>query len=341
MLAATSAAAQTVLDRSPNLAGSWTGPPGVLHFNFLHRFSASGSPERKVTSTPTFLIGAGLPARVLLGVHYATNSELSPRYPNEWEAFGRVAPLVQGRNAPVDAAAQVGYNFAAGGPDAEVSAARRQGRVRFLGAVRLLTAPEGGREGGVAFAAGTAVRLSRGIAVSGDVATLAERSAGEKVAWSAGISLAIPRTPHTVSLHATNSNNATLQSASRGGGEVRYGFEFTIPLTLSRYFGPRRAPVRPAPRPERTVAPGQGATTVKAEIQDFAFRPRRIEVPVGTTIAFANAGAVEHSVTADGGAFDSESIQPGGSATITFTQPGVFPFHCTPHPFMTGSVVVR
>jgi hypothetical protein len=36
-------------------------------------------------------------------VHYATNSELSPRYPNEWEFFGRVAPLDQARGAPIDA----------------------------------------------------------------------------------------------------------------------------------------------------------------------------------------------------------------------------------------------
>lgn len=338
---ASDAAAQTVLDRSPNLAGTWVGQPGVLHFNFLHRFTASGSPERKVTSTPTFLLAAGLPRRVLLGAHYATNSELSPRYPNEWELFGRVAPLAQGRNAPVDAAVQVGYNFAADGPDAELSAARREGPVRFLGAVRLLAAPDGGREGGVGFALGTVVRLSPAIAISGDVATLAERSAGEKIAWGAGISVAIPRTPHTLSLHATNSNNATLQSASRGGGDVRYGFEFTIPLTLSRYFGPRRTPTAPAERPERGVAPEPGAATVRAEIQDFAFSPRRLVVPAGATISFTNAGAVEHSVTVDGGGFDSGSIQPGGTAAITFTTPGVYPFHCTPHPFMTGSVEVR
>ncbi len=205
----------------------------------------------------------------------------------------------------------------------------------------MLSAPDGGREGGVGFALGTVVRIGRAIAISGDVATLAERSAGEKVAWGAGISLAIPRTPHTFSLHATNGNNATLQSASRGGSEVRYGFEFTIPLTLSRYFGPRRTAAAPAERPERGVAPQPGAATVRAEIQDFAFGPRHLVVQAGTTIAFTNSGAVEHSVTADSGGFDSRSIQPGGTAAITFTTPGVYPFHCTPHPFMSGSVEVR
>src|ERR687893_167598 len=102
------ASAQTVLDRTPNLAGAWVGAAGVLHFNFLHRFSISSAPERKVTSTPTFLLAAGLPGRTLLGVHYATNSELSPRYPNEWELFGRFGPVQQGLGSPVDVAGQVG-----------------------------------------------------------------------------------------------------------------------------------------------------------------------------------------------------------------------------------------
>jgi plastocyanin len=331
---ASPATAQTVLDRSPNIAGAWVGPPGVLHFNFLHRFAAADAPERKVTSTPTFLLAAGLPGRVLVGTHYATNSELSPRYPNEWELFARAAPLAQERNAPVDVSGQLGYNLAADGPDAEVAAARRQGPARFLAAVRLLSSPDDGGEGGAAFALGTVVRLSRAIALSGDVATLADRGPGDKVAWSAGINLAIPRTPHTVSLHATNANNATLQSSSRGGEEVRYGFEFTIPLTLSRYFGRSRAPTAPS-----TPAPGTSA--VRAEIQDFVFRPGRLEVAAGTTVVFTNGGGVEHSVTADGGSFDSGLIQPGGRGAITLEKPGVYRFHCTPHPFMTGSIVVR
>ncbi|HWN20195.1 MAG TPA: hypothetical protein VNO19_14885, partial [Gemmatimonadales bacterium] len=43
------AGAQSALDRTPNVAGGWVGNPGVLHFNFLHRFSISSAPERKVT----------------------------------------------------------------------------------------------------------------------------------------------------------------------------------------------------------------------------------------------------------------------------------------------------
>jgi plastocyanin len=339
------ASAQTVLDRTPNLSGAWVGPPGVLHFNFLHRFSISSAPERKVSSAPTFLLAAGLPARTLLGVHYATNSELSPSYPNEWELFGRYAPLDQELGAPIDASAQVGYNLAAEGLDAEAAVARRQGPVRLLGAFRLLAEP--GESGGsdVAVAGGVAIRLRRGIALSGDVASLTDRGPGEEVAWAVGVSLAIPHTPHTLSLHATNTNNATLQSSSRGTSETRYGFEFTIPVTLSRYFGGRRAAPDTARQPSTPETmrqpPAGGRDSIAAVVQDFMFRPARLEVAAGTTVVWTNGGQVLHTVTAQDGSFDSGPIEAGERRSITFSRPGTFSFHCTPHPFMRGEVVVR
>jgi plastocyanin len=339
--------AQTVLDRTPNLAGAWVGSPGVLHFNFVHRFSISSAPERKVTSTPTFLLAGGFPARTLLGVHYATNSELSPRYPNEWEFFGRVAPLDQESGAPIDASAQVGYNLSAEGFDGEAAVARRQGRLRVLAALRVLADP--GENGGadVALASGVVIRLTRHVTVSADVASLTERAPGEKVAWGAGLNLAIPRTPHTLSLHATNTNNATLQSSSRGTDKTRYGFEFTIPVTLSRYFGgggPRPAPGAPPPQPaqERGVdTTAGGRKSISAGIQDFLFRPARLDIPAGTTIVWTNNGQVVHTVSAQDGSFESGPIEPGVQRSITFSRPGTFAFHCTPHPFMRGVIVVR
>jgi plastocyanin len=340
------AGAQTVLERTPNLTGGWVGASGVLHFNFLHRFSISSAPERKVTSTPAFLLAAGLPARTLLGLHYATNSELSPRYPNEWEFFGRVAPFTQELGAPIDASAQVGYNLAAQGFDGEASVARRQGPVRVLAALRVLAdpGPDGGAD--VALASGAAIRLTRHLGVSADLATLTKRGPGEEVAWSAGLNLAIPRTPHTLSLHATNANNATLQSSSRGTGQTRYGFEFTIPVTLSRYFGggdPEpgpRAATPPTQEPEAQAAAG-GRDTVTATVQDFLFQPGRLEIAAGTTIVWSNNGQVMHTVSAEDGSFDSGPIEPGERRGLTFSRAGTFPFHCTPHPFMRGVIEVR
>jgi plastocyanin len=330
--------AQDVLDRAPDLAGGWVSRPGLVHFNFLHRFTSSAAPERKVTSAPTFLLAAGLPGRLLAGVHYATNSELTPDFPNEWEFFGRFGALRQAEGAPFDLAVQGGYNLASDGPDAELSAARRQGPVRALAAIRVLSplADEDGAH--VALAGGVAIRLTRDIALAGDVGTLTERRSGEDAAWGVALQLGIPPSPHTFSLQAGNTSTATLQGASRGTGRTRYGFEFTIPVTLARYFGGHRPPVAVV----AAAAPAAAATgdTVNVTIEAYAFRPNRVVVPRGTPVRFTNRDRLAHTVTENGGGLDSGEIPPGQSRTLVFDQPGPHPFHCTPHPFMTGTVEV-
>ncbi|HET7458791.1 MAG TPA: hypothetical protein VFJ74_14175, partial [Gemmatimonadaceae bacterium] len=252
------ASGQSLLDRPPNMSGAWTGAPGTLYFHFVHRFSSSGAPERKVTSVPTFLVAAGLPKHLLVGVNYSTNSTLSPRFPNEWELLGRWTPVAEDYGAPLDLGGQVDYNNAARGPDAELSAARHVGPVRLLVAGRALTNPaDTGSAMRYAVAGGAVVRLGTYLSLTGDVASMTRRETGERVAWSAGVHFAIPLTPHTVSIQATNTLVTTLQGASRGAKDVRYGFEFTIPLTLRRYFGRRATPApvaASAPATKDTVA---------------------------------------------------------------------------------------
>ena len=75
------AEAQSLLDRSPNLSGDWVGAPGTLYFHFVHRFTVSDAPQRKVSNVPTFLVAAGLPKRLLAGFNYSTNSTLAPNFP--------------------------------------------------------------------------------------------------------------------------------------------------------------------------------------------------------------------------------------------------------------------
>src|SRR5688572_8870064 len=112
-------AAQSVLQRTPNLGGGWEGSHGTLFFNFLHRFNNTGVPSRKVVNRPTFLLGAGLPGNLLLAANYATNSDVVSSYPNEWEFLLRSLPLKQFTGFPVDVSAQVGYNLAAQSVDGE------------------------------------------------------------------------------------------------------------------------------------------------------------------------------------------------------------------------------
>lgn len=339
LAAAGAAQAQSLLTRSPNISGAWTAPSGVVQFNFLHRFVRSDPPERKITSFPTFIVGIGLPANSTAGFVYSTNSTLVPRYPNEWEFFGRVRPVSAVRGAPVDAGVQLGYNLASRGVDGEVSVGRQVGRVGVTAVARLLSRPDTtGSQ--AAFGGGAIVRLSRYIAIAGDAVGLTSRDAarGERrVAWSAGVHLAIPSSPHTLSLQATNTNTATLQGASRGTRQTRYGFEFTIPITLARYFGhrqPARAPT------DTSTSPAVGAVT-RAGMRDLAFTPAQVYVLAGGTVEWTNHDQVQHSVVATDGTFDSGLIDPGATWRHTFTTPGRYAYSCTPHPFMRGVVVVR
>ena len=131
-------ASQSALERPPNLTGGWVAPLGTVQFDFVHRFEARPAPERKVTNFPSFVFAGGLPAHTTVGVFYSTNSTLVPRYPNEWEFFGRVAPLRQADGKPLDLGVEGGYNLAAKGLVGELSLARRAGRVRLLAVVAAL-----------------------------------------------------------------------------------------------------------------------------------------------------------------------------------------------------------
>jgi plastocyanin len=321
------ACGQSVLERPPNLSGGWLGAPGTLQFNFIHRFGVGDAPLRKVTNSPTFLLAYQLPVPLLIGFNYATSSDIAAAFPNEWEFFARYARS--------GVALQGGYNQAATSFDAELTAARAAGPLRVMAIGRLLSNGYKSDTARYAVGGGATLRLHRWVALAGDVTTLLDKRPGEKVAWGAGLQLAIPYSPHTLSLQVTNTNTATLQGESRGIDRVRGGFEFTIPFTLSRYFGGR----------QRAAAGGTGAAitanVADAEIRAMKFTQDRIEVAPGTTIRWTNNDQLQHSVTANDGSFDSGLINPGGTWTHTFAQPGEYAFHCTPHPFMKGVIVVR
>jgi plastocyanin len=332
-LAARPALAQSLLDRSPNLSGLWVPRGGVVQFNFLHRFSRSPAPARKVTGFPAFTLATGLPAHTAVGFVYATNSAIVAGYPNEWEFFARGSVLSESNGAPADLGVQVGYNLASDGFDGELALARALGRARLLGVVRALTAIDDG-DMDLAAGGGASVRLTSHIALAGDAVALLGSLAGEeRVAWSAGLHLAIPGSPHTLSLHASNAAAGSLQGASRGGDATRFGFEFTVPLTLARYFG-RRAPVTS----EATVLAGD---TVRVSIAGLKFAPDAIEIAPGTTVVWRNDDPIDHTVTAAGGGFDSGLIRPGTTWARTFARAGTFDYACQPHPVMRGRVVVR
>lgn len=76
-------------------------------------------------------------------------------------------------------------------------------------------------------------------------------------------------------------------------------------------------------------------------IQDMVFTPGTVTVSVNTSIKWTNKDNVVNTVTSDNGLFDSGNIAVGGTWSQTFITRGAFPYHCTPHPAMTATVVVN
>ena len=99
--------------------------------------------------------------------------------------------------------------------------------------------------------------------------------------------------------------------------------------------------VRPnAPLSEQAAAPHAGGTTAVA-IEAFAFSPATVTVQAGQPVTWENHDPAEHTVTAEGGSFDSGAMAQGASFETTFDSPGEHHYLCALHPGMKGTVVVE
>ena len=106
------------------------------------------------------------------------------------------------------------------------------------------------------------------------------------------------------------------------------------------------SPTEPSPVPSPMPAPGgpSSAVTIPAGAESLgnrAYRPTELNVAVGTTVTWMNMDSVSHTSTSDVTGWNSRSIAPGGQFTFAFQTAGTFPYHCTIHPGMVGTVVVR
>jgi plastocyanin len=81
--------------------------------------------------------------------------------------------------------------------------------------------------------------------------------------------------------------------------------------------------------------------TIVAENGSNSFSPNPDTVTVGQTVSWHNAAGTTHTATANGGTFNTGNIGNGStSAPIAMGAPGSFPYHCSIHPSMTGTLVV-
>ncbi len=89
------------------------------------------------------------------------------------------------------------------------------------------------------------------------------------------------------------------------------------------------------------TCPAGGTTDVA--IDNFAYSPASVSVPVNTVVKWSNLDSSTHTVTSTtapaGGSFDAQ-VNPGASVCLNFTAAGTYNYHCSIHPSMTGTVTV-
>jgi plastocyanin len=58
-------------------------------------------------------------------------------------------------------------------------------------------------------------------------------------------------------------------------------------------------------------------------------------------VTWTNNDSTSHTSTANGGAWNSPVIPPGGHFSMTFSSAGTFQYHCSIHPGMMGTVTAQ
>src|SRR2546425_8342878 len=167
--------AQSLLYRPANLGGTWVVDPGVVQFNFVHRFYVAPGPSHTVVNDPTFTFATGIARNVAVGAQFATHSFIIEGFTgsqssNETQLFARWRAWggpegSEGFHVSVTPA----YNFLAKSGDGELGADWTKGALTLEGAARIAGKPLGQSSARAAFGGGFVARVNRYVPLSADV----------------------------------------------------------------------------------------------------------------------------------------------------------------------------
>jgi plastocyanin len=337
---------QSLTRRTPNIYGAWVTSPWNLFFAFNHRFRIIGDEnlgdifgDAFLKNSPTFNLALGLWSPLMAGVLYSSEPAIvNGTKGNEWFPYLKWAPL---RRDHWSVSLLGGYNSQAESADGVLAGQLDVGGFEFLGEVRGFSDALHTGEGGLALAGGLSFRVTAYIALSADVGGfVAGPDTG--VAWSGGIALGIPFTPHTFSLQVSNAiattpQQASFNSAVTRGSDLVWGFEFTVPFSgfarWGRLFDPRQTQAADDGRTPARVA--------EVDIKRHAFQGETVLVPEDGLVRWVNRDPVSHTVVGIGAEWKSPVIAPGETYTIRVERPGRYEYRCSLHDHESGFVLVE
>ncbi len=82
-------------------------------------------------------------------------------------------------------------------------------------------------------------------------------------------------------------------------------------------------------------------TTAEVKVDNFSFGPATLTVGVGTTVTWTNRDDIPHTIVSTEKVFKSKVLDTDEKFSFTFDKAGTYPYFCSIHPKMTGSVVVQ
>jgi plastocyanin len=95
----------------------------------------------------------------------------------------------------------------------------------------------------------------------------------------------------------------------------------------------------PSPSPVNSAVTSTASQNSIA-IQNYAFNPSTLTIQKGANVTWKNEDSVQHDVVSDSSAFSSPLLSKGETYTHQFNSSGSFSYHCNPHSYMKGTIIV-
>jgi plastocyanin len=93
--------------------------------------------------------------------------------------------------------------------------------------------------------------------------------------------------------------------------------------------------------PDATPTASEGVRGTAVAMDGVSFTPDQLIAKVGETVTWTNKDPFPHNVTSSGGEFKSGDIAPDAQWSFHATAAGRFPYTCTLHPGMNGTLTIE
>jgi plastocyanin len=96
-----------------------------------------------------------------------------------------------------------------------------------------------------------------------------------------------------------------------------------------------------SPKTKGQISQQVASGSVDIQMKNIKFVPDQLTIKIGTKVTWTNLDSVAHNVMADDGSWSSDSLNNGQTFSKVFDKTGTFPYVCSFHPGMAGTIIVE